>query len=62
MFLEAIATHFKKKYNVKYIECIHNAFDFQNIDKRASEPNNDPFLETDYILFYGRFRWMILKI
>jgi len=51
---EAIATHFKKKYNLKYIECIHNAFDFQNIDKRASEPNNDPFLETDYILFYGR--------
>ncbi|SFN94969.1 Glycosyltransferase involved in cell wall bisynthesis [Bizionia echini] len=51
---EGITTHFKKKYNLKHIETIYNAFDFETIVKRASESQSDPFLKNDFILFYGR--------
>tara|TARA_R110002012_G_scaffold17930_4_gene66662 strand:- start:32799 stop:33917 length:1119 start_codon:yes stop_codon:yes gene_type:complete len=51
---KAITNHFKVKYNLKHIETIHNAFNFQDIQKRASEPIDETFLNTNFILFYGR--------
>ncbi|TYB76865.1 glycosyltransferase [Bizionia myxarmorum] len=51
---KAITTHFKAKFSLKHISTIHNAFDFKDIQKRAIETVSDSFLESNYILFYGR--------
>lgn len=51
---KAITIHYKKKYNLKHILTIHNGFDFQNIQKHGAEPITDAFIDTDYIMFYGR--------
>ncbi len=51
---KAITHHFKAKYNLKNISTIHNGFDFKDIQNRASEIISDIFLDSEYILFYGR--------
>ncbi|MFD2552453.1 glycosyltransferase [Bizionia sediminis] len=49
-----ITRYFKSEYQLKSIQTIYNAFNFEDIQRMAQLPLNNPLLKTVYILFYGR--------
>ncbi|QRM89553.1 glycosyltransferase [Lacinutrix sp. WUR7] len=51
---EEISQKFKEEFQIKKMHTVYNAFNFEEIEQKASEANTFEIENNNYIIFYGR--------